>query len=208
MNREIANAVSGYVETLYHINQSLIKLCGLDVTSEFDDGSKLVLDIIQDIPRLIPYSYNRKNNRLYYENRDGLLEYRNEIDYLVEMYNDILEDNYEFLYRIKKIRNKYEHKMHGAKHIASGNGSFSLFDFSFEVSDGLIEVSAAEFIKTIKSLNDLFSNIVEEIRVFANENSLTDYLYYKRITRFNFNDFNKLYDSDLIKIIGKTMSDF
>lgn len=37
---------------------------------------KTALDIIDDIPRLIPYSYNNDLEKLEFKNRDGLLEYQ------------------------------------------------------------------------------------------------------------------------------------
>lgn len=35
-----------------------------------------------------------------------------------------------------------------------------------------------------------------------------DYLYYRRITRFDFKDFNKIYDNDILRIVGKIMKKF
>ena len=55
MTIEMANALSGYLETLYSLNQKLVKLCGIDVMDNFESGEKDVLDIIQDVPRIIPY---------------------------------------------------------------------------------------------------------------------------------------------------------
>ena len=57
MNVEIANALFGYFATLYHLNQKLIQLCGIDVIDDFENGEGYILEIIQNIPRLIPYSY-------------------------------------------------------------------------------------------------------------------------------------------------------
>jgi hypothetical protein len=98
--------------------------------------------------------------------------------------------------------------MHGVKHESSGSGSFSFFDFSFDVCGENVEVRAEEFIKLIKSLNILFSKIVHDISKYAYENEKTKYLYYRRITRFEFTNFNELYDSDLIRKIGKGMNKF
>lgn len=206
MNKEIANAMYGYLETLYIMNQKLLKLCGTNIMLDFEDSPKDVLDIIHDIPRLIPYSYN--NGNLIYKDRDGLLEFKNDIKYLENDYNEILKENYDFLDKVRKIRNKYTHKIHGVKHIASGSGSLSMFEFSFEVDSKEIDVESEEFIKLLKELNNLFSKIIEEIKVYASENQKKEYMYYTRICRFDFKDFNKLYDSNLLKIIGKSMKNF
>lgn len=208
MNLEIANAMYGYLETLYTMNRKLLKLCGTDAINDFENDSKELMDIIQDIPRLIPYSYNNKKNSLEYVEKNGLLEFKGEIVYLTDEYNKILEENYIFLDKVRKIRNKYEHKMHGIKFMSSGSGSFSLFNFGFAVDGEDIAVSAREFIKLIKLLNILFSKIVHEISMYAYENNKSEYLYYKRITRFDFIEFNELYDSELIRKIGKIMKDF
>ena len=205
---EIANALFGYLETLYNLNQKLVKLCGIDVIDDFESGEKEILDIIQDVPRIIPYSFNKKTQTLILKDRDGLLEYKDNISYLKEDYEKILSDNYEFLDKIRKIRNKYEHKMHGVKHKSSGSGSFSLFDYTFMVGDESIEITAGSFIKLIKSVNNLFSKIVLDISKYAYENKKEDYLYYRRITRFDFKDFNKIYDNDILRIVGKIMKKF
>ena len=205
---EIANALFGYLETLYNLNQKLVKLCGIDVIDDFESGEKEILDIIQDVSRIIPYSFNKKTQTLILKNRDGLLEYKDNISYLKEDYEKILSDNYEFLDKIRKIRNKYEHKMHGVKHKSSGSGSFSLFDYIFMVGDESMKITAGSFIKLVKSLNNLFSKIVLDISKYAYENKKEDYLYYRRITRFDFKDFNKIYDNDILRIVGKIMKKF
>ena len=208
MTIEIANALFGYLETLYNLNQKLVKLCGIDVIDDFESGEKDILDIIQDIPRIIPYSFNKKTQKLEFKDRDGLLEYQDSILYLKDDYEQILSGNYNFLDNIRKIRNKYEHKMHGVKHKSSGSGSLSLFDYTFMVEDESIKITAGELIKLIKSVNNLFSKIVCDIRKYAYENKKDDYLYYKRITRFDFTDFNKIYNNDILRIVGKIMKKF
>jgi len=202
MNVKISNALFCYFETLYHLNQKLIKLCGIDAIDDFENGERYILEIIQNIPRLIPYSYNKKTKQLEFKSSDGLLEYAQQITYLNDDYNDILKDNYDFLEKIRKVRNKYQHKMHGVRIKSSGSGSLSLFDYTFKVDDEEITLHAGSFIKLIKMINSLFTKMVFDSRKYAYENSKEDYLYYRRITRFEFTDFNKLYNSDLLRIIG------
>jgi hypothetical protein len=208
MNLEVANAMSGYIETLYNLNKNFIKLCGFDIMISNSIGDKEILDIIQEIPRVIPYSYSSKTGRLEYKNRDGLLEYCDELIYLKDNYDAILENNYDFLFRIKQIRNKYEHKMHGVKYLSSTGGSPTLFDFVFQVENKVIKVKSCEFIDLFKQINGLFSKIVKEIQDYAWDNGKGSYPYYGKITRFDFEDFNLLYDSTLLKKIGQFMNDF
>lgn len=208
MTIEIANALFGYLETLYNLNQKLVKLCGIDVIDDFESSEKDILDMIQDVPRIIPYSFNKKTQKLEFKERDGLFEYQDSILYLKDDYEQILLENYDFLDKIRKIRNKYEHKMHGVKHKSSGSSSLSLFDYTFMVENESIEITAGSFIKLIKSVNNLFSKIVCDISKYAYENKKDDYLYYRRITRFDFTDFNKIYDNDILRIVGKIMKKF
>lgn len=208
MTKEIANALFGYLETLYNLNQKLVKLCGIDVIDDFESGEKDILDMIQDIPRIIPYSLKRKTKKLELKESNGIIEYQDSILYLKDDYEQILSENYDFLDNIRKIRNKYEHKMHGVKHKSSGSGSLSLFDYTFMVENESIEITAGSFIKLIKSINCLFSKIVYDISKFAYENQKEDYAYYRRITRFDFTDFNKIYDNEALRIVGKIMKKF
>lgn len=67
------------------------------------NNSKIVLDIIPDIPRLVPYSYNKKKI-LEYDDRNRLLEFKNDIEYLSEEYDKILKENYDFLNDARRIR--------------------------------------------------------------------------------------------------------
>lgn len=212
MTLEIIDALGGYLETLYDLNHKLIKLCGVDTLYPFN---KTILDIIQDIPRIIPYICYGKN-KLKLENRDGLLEYQDDLPYLKKDYEKILLENHDFLNNIRKIRNKYAHKLHAVQHIGSASSPASPFSYTFKIEDkdknkdeNGITLAAGQFIKLIKALNNLFSKIVFDIRTFADgENKIKNPLYYIRITRFNFADFNKIYDDNLLTIIGQIMKDF
>lgn len=207
MNDDFANALSAYLEVLYYANQNLIKLCGIDAISDFETSEKEILDIIQDVPRLIPYAVNKATKKLECKNSDGLLEYRHEIRFLKEEYNKILSDNYDFLNLVRKIRNKYEHKMHSVTHISTGSGNLKLFDFSFEIDNEKIILYSGQFIRLFKSLNILFSNIVKDVNSYVYENNKTS-LFYRRITKVEFTDFNKIYESELLYTIGTLMRTF
>ncbi len=209
MNLEIANAMSGYIETLYETNQKLISICGIDVCyHNIGDYEKMVLDIIQNIPRLVPYSFSVKKDLLFFKETDGLLEYSDEIVFLRENYDKILANHTETLKKVKEIRNKYEHKMHGIKYQSSGSGTNSLFDIEFKLDDKKVKIYAGELIKLLKDINILFARIVQDISIYAYQNDKTDYLYYQRITRFDFTDFNEIYESSLLRKIGKIMNKY
>ena len=206
MNVEIASSLSGYIETLYNLNQKLIKLCGTNVSVKYEFSHKEILDIIQDVPRLVPYSDVKGVLKLL--NSNGLLEYRKEIPYLNEDYDKILNNNYEILDKIRKIRNKYEHKMHEIKRRSSISGKYSFFEFVFKVKDEMIKIGAKELVDLIKQLNVLFSKLIKDIKKNISDEEKTNHPYYKRITRFDFENFNQIYDSKLLWIIGNCMIDF
>lgn len=207
MNFEFANSLSGYIETLYFINKNIIKLSGRDAFY-YDNSEKLVLDIMQDIPRIIPYKYDKKSNKLILNDKDGLLEYQNELIFLKKEYDEILEMNYDIIDKIRKIRNKYEHKMHDIKYLSSISGGVSLLSFDFIVDGGSIKVKTEELIKLIKAVNNLFKKLVEEIKVWANANNKTNYKYFQKLDRFEFTEFNEIYDSNLLMKVGKVLNDF
>jgi hypothetical protein len=60
----------------------------------------------------------------------------------------------------------------------------------------------------VKDLNVLFSKMQAEAIQYAEEHQKTEYQYYKKITRFDFCDFNKIYESNISDIIGKLMLPF
>jgi len=224
MNVEIVNAIIPYLETLYELNKNIIKICGADIMNRMSESTKTVLDVIQDIPRLIPYEYNSKKkiNELF--NRDGLLEYEDEVGYIRERYENILKNNYDSLDKIRILRNKYQHKMHGIRDTASGSGTVCLFEIEFEVEvikkteiNGEIiyeevvekkEIFARELISIARALNDLFSLLQSEIIEYIYKINGNKSALYDRLTRFDLKDFNKIYDSNILREVGMIMMDF
>lgn len=206
MNCDTANAIYGYLETLYLMNQRLIKLSGMEA---IEDNCKILLDIVQDIPRIIPYKYNNKIKKLELNNEDGLLElYKDIILDLKTEYDNILKENHDFLDKVRRIRNKYEHKMHGVKYKSSISGGCSLIEFQFVVNENNLNIKAKEFIPLVSKVNSLFSKIVNEIKEYAKKNKKTEYPYYRKICIFDFEDFNKIYKLEDLRIVGRCMKEF
>ncbi|MBQ4052302.1 MAG: hypothetical protein IJD09_01465 [Clostridia bacterium] len=213
MNIRIANALSFYFETVYELNRKIINICGRCKEDHRFDSYKLVLDVIQDIPRLIPFSFNKKNQKYELNYRNGLLEFRGQLDFLENDYMKILTDHYTFLEEVQKIRNKAEHRMHAVMNTAYGFGTMCLFEYEFNVEDNSgneisILVQAEEFISLIYEINILFSKLQDQVKTYAIAANKTDYAYYKRLCRFDFLDFNKIYDSNLLELFGKISIDF
>lgn len=208
MTYEIANALCGYFETLYDLNRNLITLCGVDVIDNSGQYEKYIADIIQGIPRLVPYSFNKEKGIYVIVKRDGLLEFLSDLPFLNADYESLLEKNYDFLSKVKTIRNKFEHKIHGARLMAAGSGSGILFNMTYKLHDGEITLNAGEIIMFTKQINGLFSKIQKEVELFAYERNEASHAYFRRLIRYDFCDFNKIYDSPVLKLVGKALFPF
>jgi hypothetical protein len=208
MNTIIADSLFGYFKTLYEINQQIILLCGHEA-NKFHDTDTLMIDIIQKIPRILPFSYDR-NTGLFIENSDGLMEFRNEITYLSQDYGNIIKRHEEILLCIRKIRNKYEHSMHRNKFVSSGSGTSFLLDMVFKVNGDEITIDTNQLINLVKDLNNLFDKIANELKKLIIEKHLEDSGYSRRLFRFMYSDFNEIYNLhlDYLKAIGRISKDF
>ena len=204
------NALFRYFEELYGLNQNVIALCG---TNAFDlleqQGQAQRIDgVMITIPRLIPYGFNKSSNLYEIKSSDGLMNFSEDITFLKESYENIFQSHKDFLIKAIKIRNKLEHEIHNAKIMGTGSSPSSLFYVTYKVDKIEVDVDANEIILFVKDLNILFSKIQAEVIKYAQEHQKTEYRYYTRITRFDFGDFNKIYESDMLSIIGKTMLPF
>lgn len=208
MTVQVANALYRYFEALYELNQTIIRLCGIDVMDNNEEYEKSLEKVIQLIPRLVPYTYDKTNSVYKITDSDGLLEFSDQILFLKENYQGILQKHYVFLRDVKTIRNKLEHRMHGAKFVASGSGSSCLFEIIYEINGERFIITAAKVIACVKEINVLFSEIQNLVAHYAYEHDKTEYAYYRRLERFSFQDFNKIYESDLLRLIGKTLLPF
>lgn len=208
MTFEIANALYGYFETLYITNQRLIRVCGFDIMTKLESGTQEILRVIQDIPRLIPYEYNLKEQELRLKDKNGLMEFAGNLLYLRLDYESILEKHYEFIDKIRNIRNKYEHRMHDIEWKGSTSGNPCLFGYTFRVGEAVVDISAGECIKLLKDLNVLFHKLAKDVERYMYAEGKQEYAYYKKLERFDFLDFNRVYESDLLRIVGKIMYDF
>lgn len=203
-----ANALFRYFETLYNLNQNLIVLCGTDVYDHLGEQERRIDEVIMAVPRLVPYSFNKKTAIYEIEKDDGLMKFSNDIQFLKEDYESIFQEHKDFLEKAKKVRNKLEHEMHGARIVAATSGTTSMFSVTYEVSENDITLRAAEIIAFVKDMNILFSKIQELAHHFAQEHKYDDHPYYRRLVRYDFADFNKIYESNLLHILGKALLPF
>ena len=204
MNQKVINSIYKYVEVLYENNQRLIKVFGMDAIDNYNDGTKEILNIIQDIPRLIPYSYSDENKKLFLEKNDGLLQYEKKIKYLRSDYKEILNNNEECLIKVKKIRNKYEHKLHNIETPSRYTGNDDWFRYGFKINRKKYNIESSELVKLFKELNNMYDKLISDMLKWAYKNKI-DHPFFTRLSRINMLDFNKLYDSKLLYEIGKVI---
>ena len=103
--------------------------------------------------------------------------------------------------------------MHAVSPRSAGSSNFVIFEYEFFVRENsgkeeIVSVCSCEFISLIKELNIMFSKIQNEIKKYAEKNSKTGYNYYERLNRLDFRDFNLIYDSEVLRMVGKAMDDF
>ncbi len=98
--------------------------------------------------------------------------------------------------------------MHDAKIVGEGNGSISLFEFDFDVKGKQITVSAKDLISLLIQLNCMYSKVQKDVLFYAQEKNMTEYPYYNRLSRFDFNDFEKIYADANLRLNGKLMHKF
>ncbi len=203
-----ANALYRYFEALYNLNQNLMVLCGTDIYDHQGEQERRIDEVMMAVPRLIPYSYNKKLGKYEIKNTDGLMQFSEDISFLGEDYENLYQKHRNFLEKAIKVRNKLEHEMHGARIVASSSGSTSMFSVTYEVAESYIDLRAAEIIAFVKDMNILFSRIQELVHCSAREHNYDDHPYYRRLVRCDYADFNKIYESNLLHILGKTLLPF
>jgi hypothetical protein len=69
-------------------------------------------------------------------------------------------------------------------------------------------LSAWEIIDFVKDMNILFSQLQGLVKQFAFDNKYGDHPYFRRLVRCDFADFNRIFESDLVYVIGKALQAF
>ena len=98
--------------------------------------------------------------------------------------------------------------MHAAELKAIGSGNMILFEFEYSIGGKKCQIYASEIIGFVKDLNLLFSRIQEVVDRYIHEGGEAHYAYCIRLLRTKFCEFNKIYESDILRIVGKTLLPF
>lgn len=208
IDSQIATSIIPYIENLYDTNRLFIKISGINYYN-CDMGNGIFLKLIHNIAQLIPYKYKNENESITLENGNGLLDFKNDISYIFDDYKDIIKVHCDLLNNIRIVRNKYEHRMHDISFEYNvGGGWNASFVYAYKIKNQDINIKSNQLIHLLKDLNELFSKLVLDIKKYSEENGKKDYKIYSRISRFNFLDFNTIYDSDLLHKIGIIQFDF
>lgn len=208
MTVETANALSRYFETLYELNQNLMALCGSDVYDRASECERRVDEVVMAVPRVVPYSFSKKTSTYEIIPSDGLMKFSKDLPFLGGEYERILQEHMDCLEKMKKIRNKLEHEMHGAVIQGSMSGTDCFFEVIYRIGEEQISLSAWEIIDFVKDMNILFSKLQNLVKQFAYDNKYDGYPYFRRLSRFDFADFNRIFESDLLHYFGKTLQAF
>lgn len=83
-----------------------------------------------------------------------------------------------------------------------------MFSVTYEVAENEIDLRADEIIAFVKDMNVLFSKIQKLVHISAREHKYDDHPYYRQLVRYDYADFNKIYKSNLLHILGKALLPF
>lgn len=214
MKPKWVNGISYYCRLLYKTNQNILRLIDLSAYSQTEifKAEDLIYEICDALNILIPYQvdndeevYIPKNKRYY-----GILNFENDLAFLHDDIQKIIEKNKDSLYIIKNIRNKREHEAFNisAKSFYSGNDLPIIVYFEYQGKRFGIESS--NFLEIIKDINKIFDKIIYEFNTFAKNNidNFGENPYYRKYGKLNFERFNNIYNSNVLKDCSRAMIDF
>ncbi len=197
-----------YLLLLYNTNQIAIKLSGYDTVGNTFVIENLFIDISQNICKLIPYYMNRKDRKIHLSDKtEGIFCFNNDLLYLKDDYKKLFDKNYDTLFNIKTIRSKSEHDMHKIKFRSCYSGTMSLPEIRFNINEEFLNTKTEDIIKIIICLNILFDKIRNDLINIAFQCHKEDADYIETFSNFSFLTFNDIFNSAILKNIGRIMRD-
>ena len=193
------NGVGVYFHTLYSLNKNVLKLCNCDAFEMYEIQS-IVMEISINLNTLIPFNVHESSKKIELLN-EGMLSFGKDISFVKDDYKKIIEKRYVVFNTIKKLRNKSLHEPHLVKIASTGSGSASLPDAKFKVKNKEFQIKTEEFVEIVKSLNEIFDKVSNEVEKSSNE-EWKEHPYIKKITGFQFSNFNHLLESEVVKQVG------
>lgn len=124
-------------------------------TSEHAEIEEEAFYLCIEILRMVPFDGKEE---LQLIKKDGICLLKNNIDFLIEDLNKILQKNAEIFKKIKKIRNKYEHEPHNVNSaFSTGSGAYA--GIGFYCKKDLVSINTMELTYIIYDLNKLMNRI-------------------------------------------------
>ena len=155
-------SINTYLYIVERINEHFNKMRR---TSEHDEIEEEAFYLCIEILRMIPFD---GKDELQLIKKDGICLLKNDIDFLIEDLNKILQKNAEIFKKIKKIRNKYEHEPHNVNSaFSTGSGAYA--GIGFYCKKDLISINTMELTYIIYDLNILMNKIQQLIYKTENE---------------------------------------
>lgn len=202
----IGNAIRDYIRCLHEVNGKLIIVSSYDAIRDKGEDIELIT-VISQLIRLIPIS--KKNGVLMINNRDGLLEYSDEFEFLSDSFRTLLEKHYSVIDKLRDVRNKYQHKLHSNRHYATSSGSGSLLTLYISIEEKDLIIECDEIISLLMDLNLVYDKLLKLIiKKYYYNNSDGKHTYYEHLSGFDFLNYNKVLSIKELKIIGQIFKPF
>lgn len=182
-----------YMGIMDSINKKLNKLIKNNIKNSPEKNMSLFYDLVSEIMRIMPYSYNEKKDILYLKD-DGILLLKNKLSYIEQDYKTILEKKSlkKSLINIYNVRNKFTHEPHNLSFGFSVGGQTS-YSIGINYKDELQELSTIDLQVIVKELNLIYEKIKQEfICIVKNyDKEYRKYPIYKKTLLYKFNNYNK-----------------
>ena len=154
--------IDTYFSIVERINEHFNKLRKSMNIDEIEDE---MFYFCVEILRLVPF---KGKDELVLIEEDGICLFKEDISFLMDDLDEILQKNKEEFEKIKRIRNKYEHEPHNIKTVFSTSSGASS-GIGFYYKDTLISFHTNWFTYIIYDLNKLIKKIQEYIYMVEKE---------------------------------------
>lgn len=190
MEKEIRflNNLYPYFKMLDNINNDLTELIKNNKDNDLYKNEELFYKITSELLRILPYKYNKNDDKLKLDRNSGILLLNNKINYIEEKYTKILD--FEYFYDVLKdihiIRNKYIHEPHNIS-CAFSVGGTSICSMGLYYKTQLLSISSISLTPIIYYLNKVFEMIKKDAMNLIEKNEkYKEYPYYKTFINFDF----------------------
>lgn len=167
---------------------------------------KKIFSLSIDLLRLLPYKVDKNNEEIYLDINSGILLIKEEdISFLKDEYQDIINKNGNLLIQIIKIRNKYMHEPHNIKwSMTIGNDKdyniwFKYKRFNQFDKKCICTINICELKKIVISLNDIFNNVCKlALSIIDNSSDfIKRHPYSKFLKKLYFDTYNEILKGDI-----------